>query len=135
MKNFQLRSRFIFPGKSCMLWRRLWDWKGQRAEPRLIREKDYSPPLQGSIWTKNLVQRVKSLHRKSRFSPLHRELFSLPCRQGGLGIDNPCEIAELEHQRSLAATAPLSQIITEQNTTIDDERDVLVAKSLKTAKQ
>eukprot|EP00116_Pleurobrachia_bachei_P008939 sb/3469201/ len=33
------------------------------------------------------------------------------------------------------ATAPLSQIITEQKTNIDDERAVLVAKSLKAAKQ
>ena len=72
---------------------------------------------------------------RNHFSPLHRELFSLPCRNGGLGISNPCEIAELEHQRSLVATAPLSQIITEQNTNIDDERAVLVAKRLKTAKQ
>lgn len=87
-------------------------------------------PLETAIRTTFLPAAVNN-----HFTPLHRERFSLPCRNGGLGIENPCATADLEHQRSLVATAPLSEIIIEQNTTINEERIVSLAKRLKVAKE
>ena len=43
-----------------------------------------------------------------------RELFALPARLGGMGLINPAQRADLDHQASIKVTSPLSQSILSQ---------------------
>eukprot|EP00116_Pleurobrachia_bachei_P011662 sb/3471924/ len=63
----------------------------------------------------------------NHYSLHHRDLFALPARDGGLGILSPMATAYDEYDHSRSATAPLVQLITEQNTTIDSAKIPSVA--------
>ena len=51
-------------------------------------------------------------------SDLHRRMFALPVRFGGLGIVYPVEIAEREFQTSLRVTEELVALIYPQETSL-----------------
>ena len=48
-------------------------------------------------------------------TPLERKILSLPVRYGGLGLCNPVEIADLEYLASTRITAPIKEIIIQQD--------------------
>ena len=52
-------------------------------------------------------------------SDTERELISLPCKLGGLGIPNPTETAEVAYQDSKHITQPLTALICEGRTWLD----------------
>ena len=88
-----------------------------------------------------LVRSVPSVEGKhtasfatSLFSDIHRNIFSLPARNGGIGISDPTKIADDEYARSVEATAPLSELINEQNTHINSERADAATLDLSVAK-
>ena len=54
-------------------------------------------------------------------SDLHRRMFALPVRFGGLGIVNPVEIAEREFQTSLRITEDLVGLIYRQAGDLSEE--------------
>ena len=63
-----------------------------------------------------------------------RTLFSLPARDGGLGILIPTEQAASEFINSSQATQPLKNLILEQSLLINDERSDLLLSEAKGAK-
>ena len=65
------------------------------------------------------------------FSDDERRIFSLPARSGGLGIFNPCDIAEKEYNYSTTATAPLVEDIINQRKTYSAD----VSDKIKDAKK
>ena len=75
--------------------------------------------------TKNVADQFQPLEEaiRSSFIPAlvgrevsdqERKLLSLPTRFGGLGIANPVEIAEMEHNASLNSTKAIKNLIKEQ---------------------
>ena len=60
---------------------------------------------------------VHSLSQLMRAPPndTDRELLALPARLGGLGIVNPTKLSPSEHQASINISAPLRDLILEQN--------------------
>ena len=50
--------------------------------------------------------------------------WGFPSSYHQLGIENPCEVADHEQQRSFDANATFSRIITKQNTTTVDDGSV-----------
>lgn len=46
---------------------------------------------------------------------VERSIFELPPRKGGLGIPNPCKLADIEYENSIKLTAGLTQQIINQN--------------------
>ena len=88
----------------------------------------YFAPLERTTRTSFLRKTITS-----QFSDLHREIFCLPARNGGIGISDPTKITEDEYLRSVEATAPLSKLILEQN--IDFKRMSKASEDFSTAKQ
>ena len=63
------------------------------------------------------IIRTKFIHTLTRHPPPNdskRELFALPERLGGMGLINPAQRADLEHQASIKVTSPLSHSILSQ---------------------
>ena len=69
-----------------------------------------------------------------KVSDIHRSLFTLPVRYGGLGITNPVETADREYETSLKLTEDLTTLICNQETSLkslDREKIESRAKGLK----
>ena len=64
-----------------------------------------------------------------RVSDIDRELFSLPVRLGGMGIEQISSVADEEYARSKQITAPLAAIIALQGNCLPNPEDVEKAKS------
>ena len=59
-----------------------------------------------------------------------RELFSLPIKDGGMGIEILADISDAEFDRSVQVTAPLAAIIALQGDELPSREQVEKAKSL-----
>ena len=73
-----------------------------------------------------------------KVSDIHRSLFALPVRYGGLGITNPVETADREYETSLKLTEDLTTLICNQETSLrslDREKIESRAKGLKLLKE
>ena len=86
--------------------------------------KDLIQPLDDVI-DKELIPAILG---NDTFSPIDRELFSLPLRFGGLGLPVFSSIAEEEYLISKQLTAPLTTIMFMQGTTIPDTNEVAEIK-------
>ena len=64
-------------------------------------------PLEDAIQLKL----IPSLTGHASSSAVERELFSLPCRMGGLGIANPVLIADQQYDASIKITSSLKELI------------------------
>ena len=62
-----------------------------------------------------------------------RRIFSLPARLGGLGFHDPCSMADLEYESSLAATSQLTNAIYHQQNflDLDEEAQSKIMKGVK----
>ena len=78
---------------------------------------DHLQPLEDAIRQKFLP----SLTGLNAPSDEMRELMALPVRHGGLGIINPCQNNQIQHQSSERITAPLVSLILQQSHTYPQE--------------
>ena len=67
-------------------------------------------PLEDAI----RLKLIPSLTGHASSSAVERELFSLPCRMGGLGIANPVLIADQQYDASIKITSSLKELILQQ---------------------
>ena len=58
---------------------------------------------------------IPALSGRSPCSELDRELFSLPCRLGGLNILNPTKYSNIQYSGSRRISAPLASLIEQQS--------------------
>ena len=58
---------------------------------------------------------IRALSGRSPCSELDRELFSLPCRLGGLNILNPTKYSDIQYSGSRRISAPLASLIEQQS--------------------
>ena len=58
---------------------------------------------------------IPALSGRSQCSELDRELFSLPCRLGGLNILNPKKYGDIQYSGSRRISAPLASLIEQQS--------------------
>ena len=86
--------------------------------------RDLMQPLDDVI-NKELIPAILGT---DTFSPVDRELFSLPLRYGGLGMPVLSGIAEEEYLMSKRLTAPLTTIMIMQGNTIPDRSEVAEIK-------
>ena len=68
-------------------------------------------PLEDAI----RLQLLPSLTGHTACSAIECDLFSLPCRFGGLGVANPTSICDSQFAASIQITAPLKKLIIEQS--------------------
>ena len=54
---------------------------------------------------------IPALTDYASYSPILRDLLSLPCRLGGVGIVNPMDIADSQFDASVRVTASLKESI------------------------
>ena len=71
-------------------------------------------PLEHTIATK-LIPSITGRH----VSRLERDLLSLPIRYGGIGIQDPSKTAQLEFESSVRVTAQLTDLIYNQESTLE----------------
>ena len=60
---------------------------------------------------------IPALTGSTACSPILRDLLSLPCRLGGMGIVNPMDIADSQFDASVRVTVPLKELILDQSLT------------------
>ena len=72
-------------------------------------------PLEDAI----CLRLIPALTSYTACSPILRDLLSLPCRLGGMGIVNPMhvDIADSQFDASIRVTAPLKELILDQSLT------------------
>ena len=87
---------------------------------------EFIKPLDELITNKFIPTMLQSLNSKEE-----RQLFSLPTKNGGLGIPILSEIAEVQHKHSKEISYALTSIITSQGSQLPDEDEV---KSIKAEK-
>ena len=68
---------------------------------------------------KNLL--IPALTGRAPPNDVERDLLSLPCRLGGIGISNPSKTAAFEYSASQRVTKPLCQLILQQDPTYSFE--------------
>lgn len=71
--------------------------------------KEFFDPLEEAIRDKLIPAIVGR-----KVTDLERNIFSLPVRLGGLGIQNPCDTAEREFKNSMTVTRSLTKLIEDQ---------------------
>ena len=71
--------------------------------------KEFFGPLEEAIRDKLIPAIVGR-----KVTDLERNIFSLPVRLGGLGIQNPCDTAEREFKNSMTVTRSLTKLIEDQ---------------------
>ena len=86
--------------------------------------KDELRPLDDLI-TNTLIPAIVGF----QVSDMDRELFSLPVRLGGMGIEQISYIADEEYARSKQITAPLAALIVIQGNSLPNPEDIQSAKS------
>ena len=78
---------------------------------------DLLQPLEEAIATKL----IPAITGRSTISALERELISLPARLGGLGMPDPTQQADLQHQNSRRITASMAALIIQQHQNVPEQ--------------
>ena len=99
--------------------------------------------------TPNIAEQMKKLEyyiRESLIPPIvgkehiddtSRKIFALPAKLGGLGINNPSDMSNIEYENSILATQQLTDAIVGQNTSlhIDEDEESKVKQTISKNKQ
>ena len=94
---------------------------------------EYLQPLEDTI-TKIFIPALIG----KEVNALERQIFALPVRFGGMGISNPCEMADFEYKSSIDIVKPLKDAIKNQETdfaNVDMQYTNSVKRTIKSEKQ
>ena len=102
----------VFRDACCMESRASIIYSGRMKMRTIPQISEMIQPLENAIRD----HLIPALTEKHFCNVIERKLLSLPVRLGGLGIINPCEIADHEFSNSVKLTSTLTNAIIEQKT-------------------